>query len=396
MTRWVGLGLALCASAWMEDRAMADEKTFGEDVAYLQEHTETFTLSRGDSRIAVTPEYQGRVMTSTTGGADGKSIGWINYDLVAVGEFQDHINVFGGEDRFWLGPEGGQFAVFFGPGADYTLDDWQTPAPIDTEPYSLVERDKHSALFRHEFEVSNKSGMTFEARVDRRIELLASDDAPDGVDTVAYRSVNTLTNTGDAAWTEKTGMLAIWILGMYKPAEETTMVFPIVPGSEADLGVPVNDVYFGKIAPDRLTVIGDHAFFKGDGQSRGKIGIAPQRSKGVCGSWDPANEVLTVVTFTQPDEPTGYVNNLWEDQEEPFKGDAIMAYNDGPPEPGKPPLGPFYELESSSPALPLKPGESYTHTHQTVHYTGDPAALNTISERVFGVSLRDIEDALPD
>jgi hypothetical protein len=24
-----------------------------------------------------------------------------------------HINVFGGEDRFWLGPEGGQFSIFF-------------------------------------------------------------------------------------------------------------------------------------------------------------------------------------------------------------------------------------------------------------------------------------------
>jgi len=155
-------------------------------------------------------------------------------------------------------------------------------------------------------------------------------------------------------------------------------------------------VYFGEISEERLTVVGDHAFFKGDGQSRGKIGISPMRSKGVCGSWDPANGVLTLVTFTQPDAPMGYVNNLWEDQEEPFAGDAIMAYNDGPPEPGKPPLGPFYELESSSPALPLKPGESYTHTHVTVHFTGDRDALNGLAEQAFGVALQAIEDALPD
>ena len=33
------------------------------------------------------------------------------------GRLEDHIYVFGGEERFWLGPEGGQFAIFFAPGA---------------------------------------------------------------------------------------------------------------------------------------------------------------------------------------------------------------------------------------------------------------------------------------
>ena len=49
---------------------------------------------------------------------------------------------------------------------------------------------------------------------------------------------------------------------------------------------------------------------------------------------------------------------MWEMQREPFKGDVINSYNDGPPAPGKPPLGPFYELETSSPALSLSPASS--------------------------------------
>ena len=49
---------------------------------------------------------------------------------------------------------------------------------------------------------------------------------------------------------------------------------------------------------------------------------------------------------------------MWEMQREPFKGDVINSYNDGPPAPGKPPLGPFYELETSSPALSLRPTSS--------------------------------------
>ena len=37
------------------------------------------------------------------------------------------MNVFGGEDRFWLGPEGGQFALYFKPGDPFDLDHWQVP-----------------------------------------------------------------------------------------------------------------------------------------------------------------------------------------------------------------------------------------------------------------------------
>ena len=31
------------------------------------------------------------------------------------------MNVFGGEDRFWLGPEGGQFALYFKAGDPFDL-----------------------------------------------------------------------------------------------------------------------------------------------------------------------------------------------------------------------------------------------------------------------------------
>ena len=61
--------------------------------------------------------------------------------------------------------------------------------------------------------------------------------------------------------------------------------------------------------------------------------------------------------FTRPDGAADYVNSMWEIQSEPYKGDALNSYNDGPPGPGQKPLGPFYELESSSPALALEPGQ---------------------------------------
>ena len=85
--------------------------SFGEDIDFLKQHTDVVVLSdeNGSAQIAVVPAYQGRVMTSTTSGRDGNSLGWINHAHIASGKKLEHFNPYGGEDRFWMGPEGGQF-----------------------------------------------------------------------------------------------------------------------------------------------------------------------------------------------------------------------------------------------------------------------------------------------
>ena len=86
-----------------------NEMTFSEDVAFLKKHVEVITLGQGagQPQVAVVPAYQGRVMTSTVGGGEAPSHGWINYDLIAFGKTGPHIDVFGGEDRFgWDRREG--------------------------------------------------------------------------------------------------------------------------------------------------------------------------------------------------------------------------------------------------------------------------------------------------
>jgi hypothetical protein len=78
---------------------------------------------------------------------------------------------------------------------------------------------------------------------------------------------------------------------------------------------------------------------------------------------------------------------MWEHQKEPFAGDVLNSYNDGPPAPGKPTLGGFYELETSSPALALAPGASAEHTHRTFHFVGEKGSLDRIAKAALGVSL---------
>ena len=400
----------------------AEENMFQGDVDFLRKHVETIVLGADADgpRVAVVPAYQGRVMTSTTGGEMQPSFGWINYAHIESGKSTPHINVFGGEERFWLGPEGGQFSIFFPPGGKFELADWQTPAVIDTEVFKVVGQKTTSVSFRHEARLTNYSNAEFTVRIDRTIDLLSKADAEksllqgqdphpalsqgervlEGVKLVGYRSTNRLTNTGTNDWQKQSGVLSIWILGMYKPGPQTTVVIPFRAGDNdaektAKIGPVVNDAYFGKPPAERLKLGDGVLFFSGDGQFRSKIGLSPRRARDLAGSWDAEAGVLTIVKYSQPDASvTDYVNSMWELQKEPYAGDVVNAYNDGPPAPGAKPLGPFYELETSSPALALAAGQSAEHVQETYHFEGERAKLDALSQALLGASLDEIENAL--
>lgn len=398
------LGPLAVAGACLLGQAHATGATFGDDIAFLKEHTEVIVLSDRASRarIAIAPKMQGRVMTSTARGESGASFGWINRELIASRQIQPHINVFGGEDRFWMGPEGGQYSIFFAKGVPFDLAHWFTPAPLDTEPFDLVQKTADQAEFRHAFALTNYSGTKFDIAVNRTVRLLESDEAwrklgvsaARELDLVAYESVNRVRNAGNAPWTRQGGLLSIWILGMFNPSPATTIVIPLVSGSEAALGKAVTSDYFGPVPEDRLQVKENAVFFSGDGKYRSKLGVSPKRCKPVLGSYDSQSRVLTIVQFTFPAGATEYVNSKWEIQANPYAGDVANTYNDGPASPGAKPLGPFYELESSSPAAALAPGESIEHVHRTVHLTGPEAELDTIARATLGVSIQEIVTAL--
>lgn len=387
---------------------------FQSDVAFLRRHTELAVLgATGGAQIAVAPKWQGRVMTSTAGGERGLSHGWINRELIRSGEIQPHINVFGGEDRFWLGPEGGQYSLFFKSGDPFDLEHWQTPALIDTEPFPIVWVAANAVSFERSASITNYSGTRFDMEIRRTIRLIGEQALrktfgvrPDNTEWVAFESENRVTNIGTTPWLHGHGLPSIWILGMFEPSPRTTVVIPYRPstpsnanagtGTEAanSLRNVVNDAYFGKVPPDRLAVTGKTVFFKGDGQSRSKIGIGPIHAESTLGSFDPERGVLTVVQFNRPEGAMDYVNSMWELQDAPYRGDVVNSYNDGPPEAGAKPLGPFYELETSSPAAALPPNESITHFHRTAHFTGSTAELDRIARALLGVGLKEIEEAL--
>lgn len=377
--------------------------TYGFDKTFFSKNNiSTIELrdSITEASVLIVPDYQGRVMTSSVEGNDGLSFGWINYKLIESGVINDQFNPFGGEERLWLGPEGGPFSIYFKKDSEQVFANWIVPKEIDTEPFEVAEQSSDKVSFRKDFELTNAAGTKLSVGIERKVKLLRGPEIegclgmkPDkSLSFVAYESENTLINKGSSDWTEQSGALSVWMLAMFNPSPSGVVFIPFKQGSEEELGFKVNDDYFGKVPSDRLIVRDRILFFKTDGKHRSKIGISPLRALPYCGSYDPENKVLTLLWYTASEKPVKYVNSKWGNQVFPFSGDVVNSYNDGPVEDGSI-MGPFYEIESSSPAAFLKSGDKITHTQRIFHITGNEDQLTQITNALFNCSITEIKNA---
>lgn len=376
-----------------------EKGTFGYDLNYLFEKDEGLIVLKSEdekAQIILSAKYQGKVFTSTANGPEGNSHGFVNYNFFDAGIVDEHMNGFGGEDRFWLGPEGGKYSIFFEPGKEQVYDNWHTPKAIDIEEWEVNRVTPKEAVFVKEMEQKNYLGSLLNIAIERKVALLSPSEItgklqveiPEGVNEVAYETTNKIVNGNDFEWTPETGTVCIWMLDMFNPSEAAVTVIPYNTGDGKELGKVVTSDYFGEIPADRLVDDNGILYFKTDGKSRGKLGMNAKRTRSIAGNYDPLAKRLTIVTFdTEPDAT--YLNQEWNPDRNPLVGDALNAYNDGPLEDGSI-MGPFLELESCSPAAFLKPGESLSHKHNVFHFTGDEASLSPIAEKLLGVNLEKV------
>jgi len=374
--------------------------TYGEDKSFLKEYCDLIELSQGDAKILLSQGYQGRVFTSTAAGDKGLSFGWINYKLFRSGEVSEQFNPVGGEERLWLGPEGGPYSIYFEKGKEQVYENWVVPKELDIAPFEVVTRNSQSVSFRKEFALKNYAGNEMNIKIERNVKLLNPQEVADALKCdvdkslkyVAYESENILTNNGSMTWNNQTGVLSVWMLSMFNPSPNGIVFIPYKTGPVIELGKIVTDDYFGKVPSDRLIITDGVIYFKIDGKFRSKIGISPKRAMPFCGSYDSRNQVLTLLWCSLPDIPEKYVNSVWGKQDNPLEGDAINSYNDGPVADGSV-MGPFYEIESSSPAAFLQSGEKIKHVQRIFHITGDENELNKVTEKIFNLSISEIKNA---
>ena len=235
-------------------------------------------------------------MTSTTGGDDAPSFGWIGRAAIESGERQPHMNVFGGEDRFWLGPEGGQYALYFKRGDPFDLEHWQTPEPFDWGPWDVASQSATEVSFRKQMALVNYSGTSLDVAVDRSVRLLTAAEVGSHLgstmgDAHSRRRLRVVQHGHEyrarargcrSRGSCRSGSSASSRRHHARPSRSR------LRRDAASAGPIVNDKYFGAVPGGSAGDQGHRVFFKADGQYRGKIGLPPARALDVAGSYDAA------------------------------------------------------------------------------------------------------------
>lgn len=371
-----------------------ERNAFGEDLQFLKQYITPIVLKQGQQQVIVSSEFQGRVFSSTSKGLVGPSYGWFNKDLFINDNALQSISSVGGASRIWFGPDQGENNVFVDVNEITKEVLRAAPKDLDTLPFYIFEKSESAVTLGSKMHIKNLKGFDFYVDIKRSIKLLSEADIASNlnislnsaVDFVAFSAETQMINVGNENWTKAKGIISLWELGCMEPTPNTTAVIPL----KGEINQAT--VYFTPIDSTRIKIENNTLFYKADAEYLNKIGTPPENTLPYFGSYSPELNLLTVVRFSFTGEQD-YVNAV-PDNTAPYKGDVINIFNDGTwGDIG--PFGPFYELETSSPAKALKVGESLTHVHETYHFEGSKAELNKISVDVFGVNLDVVENALP-
>src|ERR1041384_7716779 len=146
--------------------------------------------------------------------ADGPSLGFINRAFIEAGKTGTVFDNYGGEDRFWLGPEGGQYALYFAPGKPFEFGNWQTPHAFQEGEWQEKAASAGSVSYALSLSLSNYAKTEFKIDVERTVSLFGAEQAktalgialPADVKWVGFATENAITNRGKQAWTEAKGL----------------------------------------------------------------------------------------------------------------------------------------------------------------------------------------------
>ena len=374
----------------------ASGSSFASDSMFLlRQDPEAIVLRSEPVTLIASAKYQGKVLTSTAGG--GHSFGYLNRAAFAKTDPDAPINGFGGESRFWLGPEAGPHGIFFAPGEALAGEAWDTPDAIDSEAWTLRDRGERHVSFGTTAQVRNRLGTTFYVALDRTITLeptAASATAP----TVRYRVDDRITNAGGAPWTPTTGTLCTWNLGMLPAGDDVVIVAPTIGDpAVAERAVRTTE-YMGEVPAERLRFVaherprGRRGFtgavlFRGDGKAITKFGLPAAVSPGIIASVNVATGAVSIYA-TEQAAGARHVSMAWVEGADPLDGDVVTSYNHGLADAEG---GSFYELETIGPAKFLGPGESSGHVTTIEHFVGPEATVMRAVESRLGLTQEDLQ-----
>ncbi len=375
--------------------------TFDEVVEYLERFTRINVLKNGDTRVAVAPEYQARVMVVSTSGDNGEAFGWINRELLdsGTGKTEEAFYNVGGLERLWLTPEGTKFTLYTKDRTPLNGDTWYVPDLIDKVPWGVVGSDDASIQTAIEGSVTNLQGTKFDLSISRKVNALDTDAAlqslsPElaelsgdpSLSVAAFRSLNAIKNNGGVKWVKETGLIAPWVIGQFDPSDRTDVMARFAEGEGPEFNEPF------PIAAGRKLVKNGVVHFYANGKIRGKFGIPGGKSTNVVIAYDGITGTLTIAKYEKDPNHNfnTYPGSDWDPSSDLYNGEDALSYSDGEQDNGVI-LGGFSEIEGAGPGLELKPGEEYIFKGTTVYVKASKEVLTKITQAVLGVSIHEIE-----
>ena len=345
-------------------------------------------------------------MTSTYDAAQGESLGWIGEAEIRKGPVDPVFNNFGGEERLWFGPEGSQLGLQF-TSEEMILSNYRVQPGLSSQPYDVVKvsPEKDFIAMKARIQLQNLAGTQFDIEVERTIQIVDYCPYTMGIagrlEFVAFQSQSLVTNLGKEPISGESGPLCCWTLGQHHSKPGSVVVIPVRQGADSELGKPIREDYFqlmcpeGQFPADRWRTESDHILLRADNQCRVKVGVGIKRATNRLGSIDLKGDELVINDFDfYPEMP--YVAPYWRKltPAELSEGEVISVYIDGPGEKGGR-AGDFYELETFSPAMLLKSGESGVHRNRVFHIRGDRTAINGIARRFLHTDTAEIQRVFP-
>ncbi|GAA4236583.1 hypothetical protein GCM10022291_21260 [Postechiella marina] len=349
------------------------------------------TTNNGASRIAIAPEIQGKILTSSYNGLDGNSNGWLNLEIFNNAPY--NIAAIGGEERLWLGPLGGQYSFYYQNIKPLNENNWKVPNPIGLDGYQLINKSETFVNMQKHMIINNHIDTKFNLLVKRKISILDDSQIKKNLSIqfnkslkrVAYKTEQSLINTGTNTLKKETGLVSLWSAGMFKGSNKTVVIIPLKDTTITNLYQ-----YMGSLDSTRLYINKNNVLlFKADGKYRSKIGVPKHLAPKIYGCYAKDLNRLTIVQYLQTNDSL-YANSHAKVQEHPYKGEVIPIYNNGTMDYSPALETSFYELESTSAMRELKPNiDTLKHWQSVYHFSGKDVELNKIALKLLNIDLKD-------
>lgn len=386
-----------------------DAKSFLESKTVVHE-----LINELGGRIAVCPEWNGRVMTSTWDGLDGDSAGLIRVREIERGPLRDACLAIGGEDQFGLSPTYGSFGVRVFPEDDFPEGLYgyrEGPFEVDSIPTDPILRMRRSIQF------VNRQRHQFELNILRSVRLLSLQDIQhswggplydvldqNDVSYVGFETSNTVINLG-LPLHPKTGLFSIQTRSMFNASSHVVVFVPFRVLTTQETNVPELELefYYGKAAPHGVfRRDARNILLRADGKRRCAVSVPKKQVCPYLGAVDYHNGTLLLVRFSVAELPenhdylSDFPSRTTVRDGVLLPGGVLQVYNGDTEEmaTGREEELPCFTADTFSPAVGLSHSEAMIHRQSILHISADKRTLAYLIHRLFGVKYDQVYDAM--